>query len=364
MLIRQPGAGRNLANCAVRMVDLSFHAALALLIPLWTALAPQAAVPPVRFRVRPLESLGGSGIGLQEQARAINEQGELVGTVVHAGNAIAAHWKANGSLTLLVNGHPEASSLAYDFSDDGIAVGRSVGGSASDPFQWTAASGKQSLGLASGAVPLSINGLQTIAYTFPADVGLDSATWRLGVTKPISVPVGDVIVRDINASGAVTGIVGGGELPARAFRWSASAGLVSLGLPPSFEHAHGNGINASNVVVGLSRTAARDQATRWNPGAAPLLLAFASSASTRSAAMAVNDQGWIVGVESGDPLDPQASLGVVWIDDRPSALNALLAPMPHGVEVHVTAAFDVNEAGQIAARGFYNGVERALRLDP
>jgi hypothetical protein len=344
------------------MVALSFHAALALAVPLFAA--PQTTTAPARFRVVPLDSLGGAGIGLREQARAINEHGAVVGNVVHAGNSIAAHWKDDGSLTLLVNGQPDASSFGYDVSDDGIAVGRSVGGTTSDPFQWTASSGKQSLGLSTGAVPLAINGFQTIAYTFPSGDSLASATWRLGVNKPIAAAAGDVIVRDINALGAVAGIFGGGELPARAFRWSPSGGLVSLDVPLGFDHAHGNGINAANVVVGLSRRAARDQATRWSPGSASVLLGFANPAFTRSAAMAVNADGWIVGTEDGNPLEPEASQGVIWIDDRPSALNELLAPLPHGVEVHVTAAFDINDAGQIAARGYYNGVERALRLDP
>jgi hypothetical protein len=343
------------------MVAPSFHFLLALLAP---ALAPQSSAPPVRFRVKVLETLGGTGAGMREQPRAINEQGALVGSVVYGGNSIAAHWNPSGALTLLVNGQPDASSLAFDLSDDGIAVGRSVGGTTADPFQWTELAGKQTLPLAPGAVPLAINAFQSIGYSFPTDDSLAAATWRLGVNTPIAGAAGDVIVRDINALGAVTGIAGGGQLPARAFRWSASGGLLELGLPAGYEHAHGNGISDANVVVGLSRSAVRDQATRWNPGSAPLLLPFANAVNTHAAAFAVNSQGWIVGAETGDPAHPDASQGVIWIEDRPSLLNALLEPLPHGVSVDIHAAFDVNEAGQIAARGSYNGVERALRLDP
>src|SRR5688572_6807712 len=343
------------------MVAPSFHLFLALLAPV---LAQQAGAPPVRYRVKVLESLDGTGIGLREQAFAINEQGEVVGTVVFGGNSIAAHWNASGSLTLLVNGQADASSLALDLSDDSIAVGRLIGGTSSEPFQWTKAAGKQTLPLADGAVPLAINTFQSIGYSFPDGASVAAATWRLGVNTPIAGAAGDVLVRDLNALGALTGISGGGELPARAFRWSAAGGFVELGLPAGFEHAHGNGISDSNVVVGLCRSPVRDQAARWNPGSAPLLLPLAHTACTRSAATAVNGQGWIVGIESGDPAQPEASWGVLWLEDRPTALNELLAPLPQGVEVHVSAAFDVNEAGQIAARGFYNGVERALRLDP
>jgi uncharacterized membrane protein len=343
------------------MVAPSFHLLLALLAP---ALAPQATNPPVRFKVRTLETLGGTGIGLREQASAINDQGELAGTVLFGGNSIAAYWSANGELTLLANGQADACSLAFDLSDDGIAVGRIVTGLDSEPFQWTASAGKQALPLASGAVPLAINAFQTIGFSVPGEPSVLGATWRQGVVTSITGASGDVLVRDVNALGAVTGILGGGELPARAFRWSAAAGLVELALPTGFVHAHGNGLNDANVVVGLSRTPDRDQATRWNPSSAPLLLPYARTEDTHSAARAINADGWIVGIESGDALAPGGSRGVVWIDGQAFALSDSLAPLPHGMEVHVTAAFDVNAAGQIAARGLVNGVERALRLDP
>jgi hypothetical protein len=348
-------------GAAPPMVAHSFHVLLALLAP---ALAPQAANSTVRFRVKVLETLGGTGIGLQEQATAINDQGELAGNVVYGGNSIAAYWSANGALTLLANGQTDACSLAFDLSDDGIAVGRIVGGLDSEPFQWTASTGKQPIALAPGAVPLAINGFQTIGYSFPSEPSLSGATWRQGVVTSITGASGDVLVRDVNALGAVTGIVGGGELPARAFRWSPAAGFVELPLPAGFVHAHGNGLNDANVVVGLSRTPDRDQATRWNPSSAPLLLPYARAEDSHSAALAINADGWIVGVESDDPLAPGGSRGVVWIDGQALALSDCLAPLPHGMEVHVSAAFDVNATGQIAARGLVNGVERALRLDP
>jgi len=355
---RVPGPSHGAAPI---MVAPSFPLLLALLAP---ALAPQATNPPVRFKVKVLETLAGTGVGLHEQANAINDQGALTGSVVFGGNSIAAYWSANGQLTLLTTGQPDACSLAFDLSNDGIAVGRSVGGLDSEPFQWTASAGKQPIALATGAVPLAINGFQTIGYSFPSDPSLSGATWRAGVVNSITGATGDVLVRDINTLGVVTGIVGGGELPARAFRWSAGAGFTELALPAGFDHAHGNGINDANVVVGLSRTSDRDQATRWNPGSAPLLLPYARIEDTYSAALAVNANGWIAGVESGDPLAPGGSRGVVWIDGQVFALSDILAPLPHGTEIDISAAFDVNATGQIAARGLVNGVERALRLDP
>src|SRR5262245_33008823 len=121
---RRPGA--NQSHRAAPIMDApSFHLLLALLAP---ALAPQATNPPVRFKVKVLETLGGTGVGLQEQATAINDQGELAGNVLYGGNSIAAFWSANGQLTLLANGSADACSLAFDLSDDGIAVGRVVGG--------------------------------------------------------------------------------------------------------------------------------------------------------------------------------------------------------------------------------------------
>ena len=66
-----------------------------------------------------------------------------------------------------------------------------------------------------------------------------------------------------------------------AFRWTPEDGLVDLGAPPGFPISQGSGINDHGVVVGLSRSPLSDQATRWEPGLAPVLLPYARPLSTQ-----------------------------------------------------------------------------------
>jgi hypothetical protein len=55
---------------------------------------------------------------------------------------------------------------------------------------------------------------------------------------------------------------------------------------------------------------------------------------------------------------------VLWIDGTAYELTSLLKVKPGDPPVRAVIGWDVNQKGQIAARGTVGGVERALRLDP
>jgi len=78
---------------------------------------------------------------------------------------------------------------------------------------------------------------------------------------------------------------------------------VGLPVPSGFTHGAAYRANRHNVVVGKSATTAVAQATKWEPDGTPVLLPYAHPRYTQGAARAINDLGWIVGVEYEDPTE-------------------------------------------------------------
>jgi uncharacterized membrane protein len=325
---------------------------------------PQDA-PPVRYRVQYLQTMVGTSEGQHEQAVAINAHGATVGQITIAGRAWAAHWKPSGDLSLLYAGEPKGSSLAFDLTDDGLAVGYAVARQETTPFQWSASGGNVLLDLGDGAVPMAVNDAHSVAYAYRSGDGMASAVRDASQATLVIDGAGqDVLVRDLNAAGKATGLIGGGGTPALPFRWTPVGGTEMLALPGGFVHGHGNALDAEGVVVGLSRNDERDQATLWDIAGAPTLLPYLRPSSTQSTAFAINSQGWVVGTEYRNAETPDAGTAVIWIDGKPWDLNFLALLGGAEPNLRITAALDINDQGQIAARGTVKGKGRALRLDP
>lgn len=321
--------------------------------------------PPAHFTVLLLEDFRKPGCAQLEQAVAINAAGEAVGSVCAGGAARAAYWSAEGKLTALVEPDVPGDSLASDINDAGVVVGHVVSGAHSAPYLWSAERGRVQLDLALGAVPLSINASGTMAFCFPARNQTLGATWSesAGVSM-LQGFEGDVLLRGINAQGDVTGIAGGGERPARGFLRLADGTLRELGAAAGFQHSHGNALNGDGVVVGLCRSQAGDRAARWSSGEPVELLKTLRSGEIDSAAVAINDSGWIVGCEAREENSQRRSRGMLWVGEQAFELDELLIQPQVGGPVEIDAALDINERGQIVGRGRAGGEVRALRLDP
>ena len=336
--------------------------ALAALVGQDQAAAPP---PPARFSVRVLGNLRTPSCAFPEQALAINERGECAGSICRLELARAAHWSQDGSFTLVDLSKEGPDSFASDIDDEGVVVGYSIAGYRVQAFRWTAEDKLTALDLEPGMLPLAIGPGGTVAFSSATGPALRSGLWSAehGTTW-IEGLEGDIVVRDMSAAGVVTGLAGGGAIPVRAFRWTPQGGALALATPRGFLHAHGNGINAAGVVVGLSRDAARDQATRWDPDGGSELLPYVHEGSRQSVAHAVNDRGWIVGAEHASADTFERSTAVLWIDGVAYELDSLVDQPRGDARVHVSIAFDVNSKGQIAASGRFGDELRAVRLDP
>jgi probable HAF family extracellular repeat protein len=245
-------------------------------------------------------------------------------------------------------------------------VGTSLIGAPDNAFLWTPTGGTVALPLPSRCYPAGIlvDGTIALTATLPGAQAV-GATWHpLWGVRRIALPGGEVHVQDLSTSGGVAGFASFPGSGTHAFRWTSAKGLVDLGTPVGFDISQAYGLNDHGLVVGLSRSALSDQATVWQEGLGPALLAYARSNSTQSAAYAVNAEGWIVGSEYQDPQSYPRSFAVLWVDWVPCELTGLVVQEPGQPPVHVSIAWDVNDQGQIAARGLVGGVLRALRLDP
>jgi len=243
-----------------------------------------------------------------------------------------------------------------------LGFARTAGGP--QAFLWSQGTSPIWLALPDGARPFALGADRQVLFAYRPGKWLAGGILDDdGRPVPITIEDGDVLVRDINAAGVVTGIAAGGPRPARAFRWSEGEGLVELPVPDGFTHAHGNAIDSAGVVAGLSRNDTRDQATVWAPGADPVLLPDVDAQSPFTAALGVDGKGWVVGYEQATPDGFARARAVIWIDGVAWELDRLLLPF-EGPEIHVTVAWAINDSGQIAARGVVDGVQRALRLDP
>jgi len=331
-----------------------------------SALAQTPAAALTRFRAVVLETAGYPAMAGNEEALVINELGETAGRVFVGDSAHAARWSADGELTVIGTTGGCMFSSARGINDQGVVVGVSVSGPPDNAFQWSPGGGTVQLPLPSKWYPEEIDATGTIAFTaiLPLSQAL-GARWNPGWgVQRIVLPGAQVQVRGQNGAGAVTGIATSGSSVTHAFRWSAETGLVDLGAPPGFTLSQGYGINDQGVVVGLSGSASFDQATIWDGGLGPALLPFARPVSTQGAAYSINNHGWIVGSEYQVPSSYHRPYAVLWVDGVAHDLTGLLVQPPGDPYIHVSIAWDINDQGQIAARGIVGGVERALRLDP
>jgi probable HAF family extracellular repeat protein len=140
-----------------------------------------------------------------------------------------------------------------------------------------------------------------------------------------------------------------------AFRWSESTGMADLGTLGG--SSYGMGINDNGDVVGASAAPTGFlHAFVWSGGA---MQDLGTLGGTSSFAYGINSSGQIVGY-SYIP-ESENSRAFLWMAGGLLDLNSLL-PSDSGWELN--AAYAINDNGQIAGMGTYQGELRAFRLDP
>ena len=259
-------------------------------------------------------AMAGLGGGSESQARGINASGTVAGTAYTNGQAQATVWQAGNPVSLGTLGGSQ--SYATAINDRGQVVG-----SASD------ATGQGHAFIYDGGRLDALGGI---------------AGWQWSTAAAVNE----------NGHAAGTTQLASGEF--RAVVWDSAGDPVELQtLGGSASWAMG--MNESGLVAGASTTdAGWMHAFLYRGGA---MIDLGSLGGGNSGAYDVNAAGSVVGYSL---LEGGASAAFLYSNGVLYNLNSLIGNSGWDLQ-HAMA---INDQGQIAGSGTYNGEVRAFRLDP
>lgn len=298
-------------------------------------------------------------------AYGINESGQVVG---FSGGGFDFGRKAvvwnGGVITPLAHLSGKTYSTAFGINDAGTIAGFSSlgsnGGTDSAAVRWSAPDAPQDILPGTGAFASGINASGQITGTYHSATSFHPYIWQEGAgsttlaTTDSSYTAG--VANAINAAGQVAGHQKGAFTAFRGVRWTGAPHEIVLA--DGFDNAQALGINVhGHVVGGIWNAAGDNRAFVWSgAGSAQALpLGDLSDAS----ALAINDAGQIVG-EIFDNDRSVARHAALWEAGVAYDLNDLIHPAS-GWEL--TAAWGINESGQIVGHGVYNGQIEAFLLN-
>jgi uncharacterized membrane protein len=182
---------------------------------------------------------------------------------------------------------------------------------------------------------------------------------RDGRRLAIDIPYGAGNVYGFDDAGCVVGHRWNGTTLG-PFRWSEEGGMEDLELPAGFNNGVAYASSGTGMVAGSCITDSwAGRPVLWDAaGRLRMLPVFASN--LHGAARGLNADGWVVGFHSTTSLQARY-IGTLWFQGVPYELERLIEP---GVDVEISSASAVNDAGQILCDGLLNGRPRAMRLDP
>jgi probable HAF family extracellular repeat protein len=305
------------------------------------------------YRLTDLSAIFGEA-GTQYQPRAINDAGLIVGTYdAPPGDGFLNSWVYDGTFrdmgSLLAGGPAQVLGL----NEAGKAVGFVPLGTETRGFLYDHATRSMTpLGFIDGTtatVGVGINNqAQVVGYYNPQPgIGPEKPfRWENGVLTPLATlsPDGSNTAGDINDAGLIIGSHDANSV-ARAviYRNGVPTDIGTLGGPT----ATAMDINQSGQVIGQSRaTAGEGHAFLYQNGT----MVDLGSLGRDAVATALNDAGTGVGYSflAGEASFPHA---VLYRDGMSVDLNTLIDTQ--GGRWSLTAAYDVNNAGQIVGVARY-----------
>jgi probable HAF family extracellular repeat protein len=250
------------------------------------------------------------------QAHSLNSSGAVAGTSYAGGRAQAVVWSGNTRFALGTLGGAESDAMGINSA--GVVVGRADTASGQGhAFRWN---GGRMEDL--GALP---GGSWASAYA-------------------------------INDGGQVAGYGMNGSGFFRAFVENPGLGLTELGTLGGW-NSYAFGINGAGRIIGHSSIATGYlHAYLYSSGRMEDL---GTLGGNQSYAYGINGRGEVVG--HSWLVDSQTTHAYLYRDGRMTDLNALIDPAG-GWEL--LEAYGINESGQIAGRGRFDGQTLAYRLDP
>lgn len=244
---------------------------------------------------------------LASYARAINEQGVVVGTTgvydPFAGATFSATlWASPGNAVTLPS-LGGAQTSPNDIDAHGTIVGSAqTSQSRSLAVTWNGG-GLHPFGPSeSGANAINARGQIVGAALRPDGSQMQAVLWNDAQMTPLETPTGAYSAAlAINNSGVIAGIVEGPDSTYHAARWVDGA-LTPLQELEGSRGSRTNGINDAGIIVGTTESfPLDDRATAWIGGQVIDLNTWLTPELRTQgwwleAAQAINNNGWIVGV--------------------------------------------------------------------
>ena len=327
--------------------------------------APATTLP--RFRLTLLQVPAGIE---QSTAVAINERGQIAGLVLPPWEAqpfyFTAFWSDAQALAEIATGPGTDFATPSDVGPSGLVLGNGFidgFGGGGVPFTWIAGEDIEPLADVGDITAVFVCGINDRGVlvgeaVFPELLSARPTRWDHGVPQALRLVPGDHSGNAfaISDSGHIVGR--SGELAAR---WLGTE-VQRLEFPNAADSiavdVNDRGFAVGDAFVGSS---GGFQAVLWR-GTEGVALPTLGGGLSR--AYAINDRDWIAGTSEAFPPiatsldDLRATL---WIHEQAYDLNELTVDLPAGVVL--TAAWDLNDTGQIVGRAIVDDLPRAFLLD-
>lgn len=298
-------------------------------------------------------------LGPESVAWDINDKGQVVGYGYLGGQQRAFMYEsATGQMINLGALSPNYPSYAAAINSSGQVVGYSYRNtydiSSAVLFENGGIKDLGALTRARNSNAASINDAGQIVGTLAlGDRGAAFIYDPIAGLRIIDTGGRHAIAEDINASGVVVGTSVTPEGAIHAFMYLPGTGMTDLGAPEgSFSTSMGINDLGQALVTSWGPSPMRSYVHTPGQGMSPL--GYLGLGLDSTMAMDINNRGQVVGNSAG-----RAFLydGGTMFD-----LNDLVGPLPSGW--FLMSAEGINEAGQIAGFGLYNGVSQAFLLSP
>lgn len=265
-----------------------------------------------------LQDLGLAPGYTQSFSYAVSDSGSFVAGWVQAGsNTRAFRWSAAAGMELLPLEAGATASRAFGVNDSGVVAGESV----------LSATRR-------GATLWAADGSATLLGTLP---------------NPASANFSSVAFA-VNNAGTAAGWSDSVD-STRAYRWTAAAGMASLGTLAGGSQTRAYAISADDSVVGWGTSAAGDRGFLAGAGLSSVG-ALTTAAGSRTRAFGASNNGWV----AGDASDPAlGSVAFVWsVSSGLLSLGKLPgAASSFGADINSAAtAVGWNEGGANGEAGF------------
>ena len=332
------------------------------------ALAPPAWADAPSYTI---VDLGVVGNGTASQATNVSPNGAIVVGRSLGSQALAYTWTAQGGMVALPNLAGRNFAIANDVNDTGLAVGTSATtafGSSPLPVAWN--NGVLSaLTLPAGYTvgqANSVNAAGVIAGAAGSGIGQRAVLYAGGVGSVITATTANgsfmTVAFGINDAGLV---VGSGIDPNNAavnvgMVYDSVSGVMStVGALPGANGALNFGVSNSGYVVGSSMlNQGAGSSFIWSATGGVQAIAL-PPATSQGGARGVNDQGWVVGTAGG-----QFAVPYLYADGTTYALQSLL-PAGTGWDLSTntsSSALAITNDGTIVGTAVHDGLTHAYRM--